>query len=208
MGSLGTTIVLAVCLLTLAGIIVFRQPAPPIGCATGVLRVVGSTAFAPAMEELARRYAADCPGSEITVDANGSNEGVRELAEAGDAKNPSPALLALSDGPKPASFTQLREDRVAIAAFALVVNDKADVKSLTTDQIRGIYRGDVVNWKELGGPDLPIRLVSRDANSGTRDLLRRRILDGQGKPAFTSRDCENKNSPAGQDHPLRTRQHR
>ncbi|GAA1312697.1 phosphate-binding protein [Planotetraspora silvatica] len=194
--AMGTTIVLAVCLLTLAGIIVFRQPAPPIGCATGELRVVGSTAFAPAMEELADRYAADCPGSVITVDAHGSNEGVRELAEAGGGANKdSPALLALSDGPKPASFTQLREDRVAIAAFALVVNDETDVKNLTIDQIRAIYQGDVVNWKELGGPDLPIRLVSRDANSGTRDLLRRHILDGQGEPAFTSRDCENKNSP-------------
>ncbi|GAA4556661.1 PstS family phosphate ABC transporter substrate-binding protein [Planotetraspora kaengkrachanensis] len=193
--ALGTTIVLAVCLLTLAGIIVFRQPAPPIGCATGRLKVVGSTAFAPAMKELASRYVAECPGSEITVDAHGSNEGVRELAEAGGADNGSPALLALSDGPKPASFTQLREDRVAIAAFALVVNDKVNVKNLTVDEIRRIYQGDVVDWKDLGGPDLPIRLVSRDANSGTRDLLRRRILDGQGEPAFTSRDCENKNSP-------------
>ncbi|GII54265.1 phosphate-binding protein [Planotetraspora thailandica] len=193
--ALATTIVLAACLLMLAGIIVFRQSAPPIGCATGELRVVGSTAFAPAMRELATRYEADCPGSEITVDAHGSNEGVRELAEGGGANNGSPALLAVSDGPKPASYTQLREDRVAIAAFALVVNDKTGIRNLTIDQIRRIYRGDIVNWKELSGPDLPIRLVSRDANSGTRDLFRRRILDGQGEPAFTSRDCESKNSP-------------
>ncbi|MBO3750086.1 substrate-binding domain-containing protein [Streptosporangiaceae bacterium NEAU-GS5] len=66
---------------------------------------------------------------------------------------------------------------------------------LTLDQIRRIYRGDVVNWKDLGGPDLPVRLVSRDANSGTRDLFRRRILDGPGEPAFTSRDCVDKNAP-------------
>lgn len=193
--ALGTTVVLALCLFLLAGIIVFHSSAP-MGCATGRLRVVGSTAFAPAMEELAHRYTAECPRSEITVDAHGSNEGVRELAETGSAaKHGSPPLLALSDGPKPAGFTQLKEDRVAVAAFALVVNNKVDVTNLTVDQIRRIYRADVVNWKELGGPGLPIRLVSRDANSGTRDLLRRRILGGQGEPGFTSRDCMNKNSP-------------
>lgn len=193
--ALGTVIVLTLSIFTLAGTIVFRHPARPIGCATGTVKVVGSTAFAPAMQELAGRYQADCPGSEITVTANGSNEGVREVAESGGVKRGSPALLALSDGPRPGSLTQLSENRVAVVAFALVVNDKVNVTNLTAARIRKIYRGDVVNWQQLGGPDLPIRLVSRDANSGTRDLLRRRILGGQGEPAFTSRDCENNDSP-------------
>ncbi|GAA0974858.1 substrate-binding domain-containing protein [Acrocarpospora macrocephala] len=187
--ALTTVVVLALSLITLAGIIVFR-PTAPMGCATGELRVIGSTAFAPAMEQLARQYTADCARSEIIVDAHGSNEGLRELAQAD-----SPAVLVLSDGPKPPSFTGLYGDQVAVAAFALVVNDKVGVKDLTIDQIRRIYRADVTNWTDLGGPDLPIRLVSRDANSGTRDLFRRRILGGQGEPAFTSRDCVNKNSP-------------
>jgi phosphate transport system substrate-binding protein len=189
--AVGTTAVLAACLLLLAGIIVFWHPIP-MGCADGEIKVVGSTAFAPTIEELAKRYRADCTGSRITLDTRGSNEGVREAAQ---AEHASPPILALSDGPKPASFSNLKEDRVAIVAFSLVVNDSVNITNLTTDQIRRIYRADVSNWKELGGPDIPIRLVSRDANSGTRDLLRRRILGGQGEPAFTSRDCENKNSP-------------
>lgn len=185
--------VLTLSVFTLAGTIVFRNPAHPIGCATGQLRVVGSTAFAPAVQELARRYEKDCPGSDITVAAHGSNEGVREAAETDPAKRP--ALLALSDGPKPEGYKQLKENRVAIVAFALVLNDKVTLTNLTIDNIRAVYRGDVINWKQLGGPDLPVRLVSRDANSGTRDLLRRRILGGQGEPPFTSRDCVNKDSP-------------
>ncbi|MEV0399202.1 substrate-binding domain-containing protein [Actinoallomurus sp. NPDC050550] len=191
--ALGTTVVLALCLLILAGIVVFGHSAT-MGCGKGDLRVVGSTAFAPAAEKLARRYETECPGSQITVDAHGSNEGVRELA-GGQAKNGSPALLAMSDGTEPPGFTRLDENRVAVVAFALVVNDQVHLQNLTTDQIRRIYRGDVVNWQQLGGPDLPIRLVSRDANSGTRDLLRRRLLGGRGEPAFTSRDCVNKDSP-------------
>ena len=189
--ALGTSAVLALSLLTLAGIIVFRHPSPPIGCASGELRIIGSTAFAPAATAVAGRYEADCPDSQITVDAHGSTEGVREL----QGMNDGDGVVALSDGPKPPSFTRLKESRVAVAAFALVVNNGVDVADLTVDQIRAIYRGDIVNWNKLGGPDLPIRLVSRDAGSGTRDLLRRRLLDNQGEPAFTSRDCVNTNSP-------------
>jgi phosphate transport system substrate-binding protein len=193
--ALGITSVLTVCLFLLAAIIVFRQPTPP-GCATGDIRLIGSTAFAPAMTELAGQYEDRCPGSTVRVDARGATGGLRELADAGDgATNGSPPLIALSDGTAPASLTQLKGNQVAIVAFALVVNDQVPVRNLTVDRIREIYRGNVTNWSQLGGPRLPIRLVSRDANSGTRDLFRRRILDGLGEPAFTSRDCRNKNDP-------------
>lgn len=187
--ALGTTVVLALCLLTLAGIIVFRHPIP-MGCVGGELRIVGSTAFAPAVTKVAHQYMADCPAAEITVDAHGSTEGVRELAEASDSR----ALVAFSDGPKPAGFSRLREQRVAVVAFAVVVNNQVPVENLTVERLSDIYRGDVVNWNEVGGPDLPIRLISRDANSGTRDLFRRIILGGRGEPAFTSRDCVHKDS--------------
>jgi phosphate transport system substrate-binding protein len=195
--ALGVMGALAAGLVTLASIIIFRQPQPtPMGCVGGDLRIVGSTAFAPAMEKLADQYMKDCPDSDIRVDAHGSTEGVREIANAGPGgKHDSPAVIALSDGPKPASYSRLRERRVAVVAFALVVNDSVNVDDLTTKKIRHIfYSGAVVNWKQVGGPDLPIRLISRDADSGTRDLFRRRLLDGHGEPAFTSRDCVNKDA--------------
>ncbi|MFE0627346.1 phosphate ABC transporter substrate-binding protein [Streptomyces sp. NPDC058864] len=185
------TILLTLCVTVLAGIIVVREdPPPPIGCATGRLTVTGSTAFAPVMDELARRYAADCPDARITVDAHGSNEGVRELADA-RAQD----VVALSDGPKPDGNPRLDENRVAVSAFALVVNEDVPVRNLTVEQIRRIYSGSVVNWSQLGGPDLPVLLISRNADSGTRDLFRRHVLGGHGEPAFTSRDCRNRNSP-------------
>lgn len=185
------TILLTLCVTVLAGLIVVRDDAPPpMGCATGQLTVTGSTAFAPVMGELARRYTADCPDARIRVDAHGSNEGVRELAE-----TRAPDVVALSDGPKPEGASRLEEQRVAVAAFALVVSDDVPLTDLSTDQIRRVFSGSVVNWSELGGPDLPVLLVSRNADSGTRDLFRRRVLDGRGEPAFTSRDCVHRNSP-------------
>lgn len=56
------------------------------------------------------------------------------------------------------------------------------------------YRGEIRNWKELDGPDLPVLLVSRDANSGTRQVFQRRVL-GRGEIANSSLDCVHKDDP-------------
>lgn len=187
------TVLLTVCVVTLALIVVLRDDSPPpIGCEKGSLTVTGSTAFAPVMSELAKKYERDCAGSDIVVDAHGSTAGVRELAAAGaKARNGSPPVVALSDGPKPSGFPQLRENRVAVSVFALVVNDDIPLRGLALDDVRRLYRGEIRNWKQLGGPDRPVLLVSRDANSGTRQVFQHRVL-GRGEIANSSLDCVHK----------------
>ncbi|MFJ5848697.1 substrate-binding domain-containing protein [Streptomyces sp. NPDC092903] len=211
------TVALTVCVVTLAAIILVRDDTPPpIGCARGELTLTGSTAFAPALRELAAKYGEACEGATVTVDAHGSTAGIRELAdrgagpgesgsgeavsgtagsaESGSAAAGSPALVAFSDGPKPSGFPQLRENRVAVSLFRLVVNDRVPLKNLTGDDVRRIYRGDIHDWRQLGGPDLPVLLVSRDANSGTREVFQRRVL-GRNEPAQSSRDCTTRDDP-------------
>ncbi|CAO0833502.1 Substrate-binding domain-containing protein OS=Streptomyces microflavus OX=1919 GN=HUT09_15695 PE=4 SV=1 [Streptomyces microflavus] len=82
----------------------------------------------------------------------------------GAGKSGSPGLVALSDGPKPPGHPELRETRVAVSLFSLVVNDRVPVRDLSLADIRRVYAGEIRNWRELGGPDLEILLVSRDAN--------------------------------------------
>lgn len=187
------TIMLTVCVVTLAAIVVARDDTPPpVGCEKGTLTVTGSTAFAPAVAEVAKKYEHDCTGSTVTVDPHGSTAGVRELAYTGaHATKGSPPLIALSDGPKPDGIPQLRENRVAVMVFALVVNDQVPLKNLSTADVRRLYSGKVTNWRQLGGPDLPIVLVSRDANSGTRQVFQRHVL-GRGEIANSSVDCRHK----------------
>ncbi|NKY13018.1 substrate-binding domain-containing protein [Streptomyces somaliensis] len=193
------TVLLTACVVTLACIIVGdeEEGRPPIGCATGTLTVVGSTAFAPVAQEVARKYEKDCPGSTVTVDARGTSPGIHALAEAGAGhKGGSPAVIALSDGPKPDhGYERLRENRVAVSVFAMIVNDRVPLRGLTTADVRRIYRGEVRRWSELGGPDLPVVLVSRNSNSGTREVFQRRVLQGY-EPASSSRDCRVKTDPA------------
>ena len=173
------------------------SPPPPRGCAQGPLTVLGSTAFAPVMKELSRAYEKECPGSRITVAARGSGAGIRELQQAGeDADGGFPARLALSDGPKPDGYPKLKEHKTALSVFTLVVNDGVSPRplSLDRDDIRRVYEGRITNWKQLGGPSLPIRLVSRNAGSGTRGVFQSRVLRRL-EPAYSSRDCREKDSP-------------
>ncbi|MFR9798596.1 substrate-binding domain-containing protein [Streptomyces sp. MS06] len=190
-------VLLAVCVVALAALVVAHDDTPPpLGCAKGTLTVVGSTAFAPVAREAAEKYERDCPGSSITVDPHGSTTGVRALAATGARTGKgAPAMVALSDGPKPDGLPELRENRVAVSVFTLVVNKDAGVTGLSTEQVRKLYRGGVTDWRELGGADLPVRLVSRDAGSGTRRVFQRRVLD-RGEIANSSADCLHRDDPA------------
>ena len=57
---------------------------------------------------------------------------------------------------------------VAKDGIAVVVNPKNQIVKLTTDQVRDIFNGKITNWKEVGGIDATITVVSREAGSGTR----------------------------------------
>ncbi|MGW0853830.1 PstS family phosphate ABC transporter substrate-binding protein [Streptomyces sp. NPDC002690] len=188
------TVALTIGVVTLSSIILAldRTP-PPVECAKGSLRVAGSTAFQPAVTELAKLYTQACEGSSIDVDMHGSDAGVRLLAERGA----SPATVVFSDDPKPDNYPQLSENsRVAVVLFSLVVNDKVRLKNLSLDDVRRIYRGEIRNWNHFpGNPDLEIRLVSRDANSGTRVALQRRVLGGNEPIPTSSRDCRTSDDP-------------
>jgi ABC-type phosphate transport system substrate-binding protein len=167
----------------------------PLDCATGHLDVIGSTAFEPIVREAAHSYQDICPGATFAFDMRGSGEGLQKLNAAGQA----PTLLAFSDGEKPDGMPAVLPRPIAFFLFTLVANDDAGVQDLTLDQIRRIYRGQVANWSDLGGKDLPIRLVSRNPGSGTRAAFQRRVLSGEREPGSNSDDCRTRDpgSPPG-----------
>ena len=63
--------------------------------------------------------------------------------------------------------------------IAMIVNKANTVANLTTDQLQKIYSGTVTNWKEVGGPDMKLQVVNREAGSGTRGAFEDLVL----KPA-------------------------
>ncbi|MEU1802279.1 substrate-binding domain-containing protein [Streptomyces sp. NPDC019937] len=78
---------------------------------------------------------------------------------------------------------------MALSVFSVVVNKDVRVSDLSLDDLRRLYSGRIANWNQLpGGPDLPVRLVSRDAKSGTRGVLESRVLE-RNEISRTSDNC-------------------
>ncbi|MEO3751563.1 substrate-binding domain-containing protein [Streptomyces sp. B6B3] len=169
------------------GVSLADEDAAPLDCATGDLTVVGSTAFAPVLREAAAAYHGTCPDAGIDVRTEGSSEGLMELDAAGESR--SDALLAFTDGAKDGDFPRLLPRPIAFSLFTLVVNSAAGVQELSLDDVRRIYAGEVRTWSELGGNDVPVRLVSREPGSGTRKTFEQRALDGRWDGNVNSLDC-------------------
>lgn len=132
------------------------------GKARESVTVAGSTAFQPFAEKLAEQYMADHADASITVQGGGSAVGVQS-ALSGAAQIGMADLVSL-----PPEAKALTAVAVARDGIALVVNPRNPVSDLTTDQVRGIFNGQITSWKDLGGEDHAITVVSREAGSGTR----------------------------------------
>jgi phosphate transport system substrate-binding protein len=124
--------------------------------------LAGSTAFAPFAEKLGSLYMAQTSGVRIAVQGGGSTVGI-QAAQQGKAQIGMADLVKL-----PPEADGLTPVVVARDGIAVILNPANPVNNLTMDQVRGIFCGTIRNWKEVGGQDGAITLVSREAGSGTR----------------------------------------
>ncbi|MFF1959169.1 substrate-binding domain-containing protein [Streptomyces sp. NPDC058220] len=189
LGLIGGLLLLLV--LQSTGLQLLREDPLPQGCGKGALTVVGSTAFAPVMKDLDGAYESDCPGARIKVQAQGSGRGTSTLRDEGDAaKGTFPPYLALSDGRDGSGGPELKEHLVALSVFTMVVNEDVRLPSISRADLKKLYAGGISNWNQIdGGPDLAVRLVSREGKSGTRGVFEARVLGGTPEFGRTSANC-------------------
>lgn len=135
-----------------------------LGCGKGktAITLAGSTAFQPFAEKLADKYMTTHSNVNITVQGGGSAVGIQS-ANSGAAQIGMADLVKLPEEAKALTATVVAQDGIAV-----VVNPHNGITNLTTDQVRDIFNGKIKNWKEVGGSDTPITVVSREAGSGTR----------------------------------------
>ncbi|MCX5830687.1 MAG: PstS family phosphate ABC transporter substrate-binding protein [Deltaproteobacteria bacterium] len=145
-------------------VIMAAKPAFP---ADGVV-IKGSTTVLPIAQAAVDAYMKLHPGVQLSLSGGGSGDGIKALIDSStDIANSSREIkkeeieLAKTKGVNPVATV------VAHDALTPVVNPKNKVKDLTIDQLSQIYQGNITNWKEVGGDDLPIVVISRDSSSGT-----------------------------------------
>ena len=126
------------------------------------ITLAGSTAFQPFAEKLADQYMKTHLSASITVQGGGSAVGVQS-AISGAAQIGMADLVEL-----PPEAKQLTATVVARDGIALVLNPTNKITNLSMQQVRDIFNGKIKNWKEVGGANAPITVVSREAGSGTR----------------------------------------
>jgi phosphate transport system substrate-binding protein len=156
----------------LSGIFLAAGTRVPSACIAGRLTLEGSTAFAPAARQIGRAYRTSCHSADISVVADGTFAGLQTLKGAGAGA--AAGQLAMADGAAPGGYPALLGHPVGVIVFTVVVNKRTGVFKLTTHQLHEIYSGAITNWKQLGGADLPVSIVSRDPESGTRRTSTRR----------------------------------
>lgn len=130
---------------------------------SGTVSMAGSTSMEKLANAVAEGFMTKYPDVTVTAEFTGSSAGI-EAVTAGnvDIGNSS---RALKEEEKSAGVI---ENIVAIDGIAVVVDPANTVTDLTKDQLISIYKGEVTNWSELGGTDMPIVVVGREAGSGTR----------------------------------------
>ena len=129
---------------------------------TAKITISGSTSVGPTMEVLAEAYEKN-NDVKIEIQQVGSSAGIKNTIDG------TSDLAMSSRDLKDEEAQNLDETKMAIDGIAVVTNKANKVKDLTIEQVRDIFTGKITNWKEIGGEDAQIVVVSREEGSGTRD---------------------------------------
>ncbi len=142
-----------------------------------MIQVKGSDTLVNLVQILAEAYMEQNPKNPIAVLGGGSGTGIAALingtCDIADHSRPwkeKEINLANENGVKPRRFI------IAVDGVSVIVNESNSVGDLTMDQVGAIYRGQINNWKEVGGPDKPISLYGRQSNSGTYVFFQEHVL--------------------------------
>lgn len=155
----------------------------------GSLQIKGSDTMVNLAQAWAERYMEKNTGKFIAVTGGGSGTGFAslingtcEIAIASRKMKSKEVQLAQKKGIYPKEF------KVALDGLAVVVHPDQPISHLTINQLANIFSGKVENWKDLGGEDLKIVILSREVNSGTHVYFKKHVLKNIGSNVeFTPR---------------------
>ena len=140
-----------------------------VGCGSGSaegdtakITISGSTSVGPTMEVLAEVYEKDNDVN-IEVQQVGSSAGIKNTIDGTSDLGMSSRDL------KDEETKEVDGTQIAIDGIAVITNTANKVTNLTSEQVKDIFTGKITNWKDVGGEDAQIVVVSREEGSGTRE---------------------------------------
>lgn len=140
-------------------------------------RIKGSDTVLPLSQKEAEVYMQKHPEATVTVTGGGSGVGIAALLEGTTDIAQSSRRIKFDEKNKLKNMDkEVVEVIVGYDALAVITHPSNPIKKLTREQLEGIFRGKIKNWKELGGPDLRIIPYSRETSSGTYEFFKESAL--------------------------------
>ena len=147
----------------------------------GNITVNGSDTLLVLAQKWAETYMASHTDVKISVGGGGSGIGFAALQnQTTDLCDASRKIKAaeiqkcmIAFGARPTEY------KVALDGLSVYVNPENPLKELSVAQVGDIFTGKITNWKEVGGPDAPITVYSRENSSGTYEFFKEHVLKGK-----------------------------
>jgi phosphate transport system substrate-binding protein len=141
---------------------------------------------ASTVDSLAKPHAAaveKATGLRLVIDRSNAGKGLRDLVEGKcDIALASASLEATLEAARTAGLTgavpDLRMHVISTSEVVFIVHPSNPVGKLNWEQIRDIHTGKITQWKEVGGPNVPIAVITDAAASATRGLIKQVVLGG------------------------------
>lgn len=179
----GLAVMMLVGAMSLAGCTAEDEPVaaePGTGGTTeleGTIDVQGSDTMLNIGTAWSEAFMDENSGVEVSIQGGGSGTGIAALLNgtvdfAHSSRDIKDEELAAGEE----KGMDIVEHKVAIDGIAVIVNPANGVEDLTMDQLGQIYRGEITNWKDVGGEDKEIVLLSRDSSSGTYEFFKEEVV--------------------------------
>ena len=143
----------------------------------GNIVIKGSTTVLPIALKVAEVYMKANPDVRISLSGGGSGNGIKalidgstDIADSSRFIKDKEVKLAVEKGSYPVPFA------VAYDCIVPVVHPSNSMSNLSMDQLKAIYRGEIKNWNEIGGPDRKVIVISRDTSSGTYEVWHEKVM--------------------------------
>jgi phosphate transport system substrate-binding protein len=144
----------------------------------GNIVIKGSTTVLPIAQKVVEAYMAAHPETKISLSGGGSSNGIKalidnstDIADSSRFIKDKEVKMAVDKGVYPVPFA------IAYDSIIPIVHPSNGIDNLTVEQLREIYQGKIRNFKEVGGPDLQIVVVSRDTSSGTFETWEGKVME-------------------------------
>lgn len=138
--------------------------------------IKGSTTVLPITQKTTEEYRKQNKVS-ITIEGSGSGNGIKALIDGTcDIANSSREIKSKEMKGAESNGRKVKEIAVALDMIVPVVHPSNKVKEITMAQLKAVYDGTITNWKQLGGKDENIVVISRDTSSGTYEIWHEKVM--------------------------------